>query len=282
MGKPGEPGEPPGAAATLGARLALSPGALTLLLAHCSALTATLPGTNRGHKQEQQVVTTPTWPLCWEMPPVVGQCPRCCKCLLCSRCLSQTTSHLEPTQRSLLRGPLWAQQARERPNEEGSGATGALRGLREFSGVRWIGEHHCLCPPPPPQGRQGLYTGALACCQFSTVPSWTHHPRFQLQQREQSGATIITHTWSPHLALLWLGRPGPRCLSHPSAPTDLSKPLGTHSPHRGYFYIRPHFQDWNTELFCLIHIDKHRESNKMKRQNISKVKEQVKSPEKKS
>ena len=47
------------------------------------------------------------------------------------------------------------------------------------------------------------------------------------------------------------------------------------------YYIRPHYQDTELKQLCLIHRNKHRESDKMRRQrNMAQVKKQIKTPEK--
>lgn len=49
-------------------------------------------------------------------------------------------------------------------------------------------------------------------------------------------------------------------------PTCLLKPHSTHSLHRGHFDKRPLFQDWEKLQFYLIHINKRRKADKIKRQ----------------
>ena len=47
------------------------------------------------------------------------------------------------------------------------------------------------------------------------------------------------------------------------------------------YYIRPHYQDRESQQLYLIHRNKHREAAKMRRQrNMAQMKEQIKTPEK--
>ena len=152
------------------------------------------------------------------------------------------------------------------------------RRTRETSRVRGAGGPPWFASPPPPQGGQGLYPGALACkqgCWGVFLDTWLERSPFRPGQRQQAGpiGRCYTHQVSPpDAAPVWWAS------ALDDSGTVLSKPLA-HSLHRAGFYIRPLFQDWKRQLFCLTHINKHRKSNKIKRQNnISPVEKQEKSP----
>lgn len=87
-----------------------------------------------------------------------------------------------------------------------------------------------FCPGPQQRKRKTIYSGA-------------------------NGA--LWRLWEFHRA----GGAPSRCSGLPATGF---KTHGTHSLHRNCFYIRPLSKEWESELSCLIHVHKHRESNKMK------------------
>lgn len=125
-----------------------------------------------------------------------------------------------------------------------------------------------LRPPHRNRAARALW-GALASLQGrrSAFPATLPRAQFGFEEREQAGSPGHHHTRLvslPRAAPAWQAS-APRAITAHLAPTNLPEPPDTHRLYRGCVYTG-HFL--KTELFCLIRINKHRKSNKMKRQTV--------------
>ena len=130
----------------------------------------------------------------------------------------------------------------------------ALQTLQEFSGVGGAREYQCLYHSLPSQSGWVLWPA----CKVTAACSQTHCPSpLWPSTKGIRRSTALVHapglpTWS-HVAQKFSA---PDSLGTHLALNGLSNPPGTHKLQRDCFYIRPHFQDWERELFYPIHINK--------------------------
>lgn len=127
----------------------------------------------------------------------------------------------------------------QRLDREAWGATGTLWELRDYP-VEVARERHSLCPLYPHR-----WVGALSGCSGLPARSLQRVPRHipgahlgpeQRSKRDQPGST--TRTWPLHPELLQvLQASDPEAFDTHWTPSRLPRPPGTHSLHRGHFYI---------------------------------------------
>lgn len=110
-------------------------------------------------------------------------------------------------------------------------------------------------PSTPPQGGQGALAHLQGPCSVFLDTTWAH---FNPEQKEQAGSTGHHYTHFSTKNHSGSVSQCPRCL----LPT-----CQNHAAHTAY--LRPLLQDWDRQLFYLIHVNKHGMSNKIKGWKIS-------------
>lgn len=139
---------------------------------------------------------------------------------------------------------------------------------------------------PQHAGRHTVAPRELSGPERPEAPWFTHGPSTRGAVGALPGGGLCRPVrWLPAGFCFWpQGASGdnmasPRAPASPPAELLWSQNHLPHSLSRAHFHIKPLFQDWEGPLLCLIHVNKSRNSNKMKRQrNISQMKEQERSP----
>ena len=124
-------------------------------------------------------------------------------------------------------------------------------------------------------------------CKVTTTHSLPHFPEHnsvQIKQGKQVHQGITTHYWPPHPDLLEPSSSAPSPPQTPKATDQVQpacQPPSTHRLHRGCFSTQSHFFKTEKEVFCLIYINKHKNSSKRRKlKNMSQIKKFFKSTEK--
>lgn len=209
---------------------------------------------NKGSKQDQQGASTALRRPCRELllPPLLG-----------------ASAHARPQAASraglpgswalhsgcFYMGPFWVQQTRESLGRDAGSPRGSL-GTAEVL-WDWRGEEESLITTPSTS--IGL-ARSLSRCSGLRARSKPILARTKGASRSHK-ALLHTPGFPTQSRSCWVGR----CPRHLIHLIDSYQPAKT-ALHRACFYMWSLFHDWERQLLCLIHINKHRKSNKIKSQ----------------